>query len=328
MIIADMGFYSSIIVEGEESMNTEIKLNPDELRGQAERLAALSNRMQDISDKTQDAVQLMAESVSRDFALHLDWKGKMLVSKLDSLTEGLQLGEKFANDAANKLEDTDKNIGKKPAEIIEDIINSSRTVKNTLERIRDGKKEEFRRQKKMEEIEMRFQRRYSILEYEGHIMSQNDYDGPEFEYGWNNCGCTATSWCMGLSMITGKKYVPNSSEMWDTDPAGGWSGAKFPGQGESVWGDPYAMMQEAYNQLQNGKPSVFYAQTSNCPHAVTIVGIAENADPNNLKLEDFLVVDPWGWDNPGESQVKRLSDVGYVGYPGYSRLITYSNNLP
>ena len=57
-------------------------------------------------------------------------------------------------------------------------------------------------------------------------------------------------------------------------------------------------------------------------HAVTIVGVSETADINNLKMSDFLVVDPWG------GEVKSLDQVNYTSYPDGSRLITYGSDLP
>ena len=160
---------------------------------------------------------------------------------------------------------------------------------------------------------------YHALNYENNIMSQNSYDGYEFGYGDYNDGCTATSWCMGLSMMDGEKYDPTSSEMWING-----EGATFKGQGESIWGDEASMLKEAYKQLMNGKPSVFYAEhyfsptsSAKCPHAVTIVGVSSTANPDALTMNDFLVVDPWG------GVTKTLAEVNYCGYPGYSRLITY-----
>lgn len=162
---------------------------------------------------------------------------------------------------------------------------------------------------------------YRALNYEQFILSQNDYDGECFGYGYNNEGCTATSWCMGLSMITGQSYNPTDAQMWINGV-----GATFKGQGTSVWGNQAAMLSEAYNQLQNGKPSVFYGYHSygngGCMHAVTIVGISESADINNLQMSDFLVIDPWG------GEVKTLDQVNYTGFPSGSRLITYSDDLP
>ena len=162
---------------------------------------------------------------------------------------------------------------------------------------------------------------YHALNYEPNILSQNDYDGECFGYGFGNEGCTATAWCMGLSMITGKSYNPTDSQMWTNG-----IGATFEGQGGSVWGGQSEMLAEAYNQIQNGKPSLFYAYHSftdgGSMHAVTIVGVSETADINNLKMSDFLVVDPWG------GEVKSLDQVNYTSYPDGSRLITYGSDLP
>ena len=87
-----------------------IKVEPEELRGQAARLAKLSNRMQDITNRTQGAMMAMVGAVSPDLVMNLDWKGKMLLTGLDTLTKGLKLGEQTANNAANLLEDMDRSI--------------------------------------------------------------------------------------------------------------------------------------------------------------------------------------------------------------------------
>ena len=93
-------------------MNTEIKISPEELREQANRLTMLSCRMQDVSNKAKATMQSMAISVTPDFACNLDWKGNMLASKLDVLANGLQYGGTRATFAANALEEADKNAGK------------------------------------------------------------------------------------------------------------------------------------------------------------------------------------------------------------------------
>lgn len=91
-------------------MNSEIRMSPEELRGQANRLAMLSCRMQDVSNKAKATMQSMTASVTPDFACNLDWKGNMLASKLDVLANGLQYGGTRATFAANALEAADKNV--------------------------------------------------------------------------------------------------------------------------------------------------------------------------------------------------------------------------
>lgn len=124
-------------------MNTEIKMSPEELRGQANRLAMLSCRMQDVSNKAKATMQSMAVSVTPDFACNLDWKGNMLASKLDVLATGLQYGGTRATFAANALEAADINAGKDNCAILEmlsvDNINerSEGIHQNVLINIRD-----------------------------------------------------------------------------------------------------------------------------------------------------------------------------------------------
>lgn len=297
-------------------MATEIKMNPEELRGQAARLAKISNRMQDITNKTQGAMSAMVGAVSPGLVMNLDWKGKMLLTGLESLTKSLQLGEQTAINAANALEDTDKNIGKKPSEIIGNIWN---TVTNTTENNGINRQTTSR----LSSIEQYGGVNYQVLDYRNYIMSQYSYDGSVFGYGVNgNVGCTATAWCMGKSILTGQTYDPTSSTYWN--PA---IGANYVGYKATNTAPITNNMYVLHDELQSGKPCFLYAQTpyrwDNKPvnHACMVVGVAENADHNNLTTADFLVVDPAG------GVVKKLSEMNYECLDSWSTVITYRDDL-
>ncbi len=124
--------------------------------------------------------------------------------------------------------------------------------------------------------------------------------------------CTSTAWCMGLSMMTGKKYDPTKPPYW------GPNGAVYHGYDKITSNQPLLV---AYDELQKGKPSMFYAYNGNRisgKHAVTIVGVTEGADRNNLQPQDFLVIDP------GDGKIKNMTEVGFINYNG--TIYTYKDN--
>lgn len=288
-------------------MADRIRITPSELESQATRLTGLGNQMEDITSKADRALSLMEDALSSKFTSNMDKKGKTLLKNLKSLKNSLRTGAKVAAQCATSYQNADKVLRDEIGDSLpQDVINSPVSNQEVFNSPLANTKEYNNTT-------------YHALDYEDNIMSQNSYDGYEFGYGDYNAGCTATAWCMGLSIMDGKKYNPTSSEMWING-----EGATFKGQGISVWGNETNMLKEAYNQLMNGKPSVFYAEhyfspdsTSKCPHAVTIVGITSTANPEKLTMNDFLVVDPWG------GVTKTLAEVNYCGYPRYSRLITY-----
>ena len=287
-------------------MSDKIRISVSDLQAQAAELSAIASDFENQYRTAVNAMQNMKSAMSVAMGLNMEIKSRIMILYFSSLNVTLQQGVSIANTSATSFENTDVTLRKLysnwlPSEVKATSV-SNQEVSKVGTYVYNGNK-------------------YNSLGFQNSIMSQNDYDGEYFGYGDYNEGCTATSWCMGLSIITGKKYVPTDDKMWINGV-----GATFKGQGESVWGNPTAMLSEAYNQLQNGKPSVFYGYHSfgngGCMHAVTVVGVSESADVNNLKMSDLLVVDPWG------GEVKSLNQVNYTSFPSGSRLITYSDELP
>lgn len=172
---------------------------------------------------------------------------------------------------------------------------------------------------------------YYSVNYAGKLKNQNQYDGPQFGYGYNNVGCTATAWCSGLSILTGKEYDPTSNTFWKQYALydGDWAGCRWTGSSGKVEGNLATALSAAYNELMQGKPSVYYGKiASGKPpeHAVLVVGVRAGADPNNLQPSDFLVGDSGRYSNPYGDYSTTLDRVGY-NY-SYNRIQKYGNNLP
>lgn len=163
---------------------------------------------------------------------------------------------------------------------------------------------------------------YYSVNYAGKLKSQNQYDGPQFGYGYNNVGCTATAWSSGMSILTGKEYNPTSYTFWKPGVGATWAGTSG-----KVEGDQATALSTAYNELMQGKPSVYYGSMHNgTSHAVLVVGVRAGADPNNLQPSDFLVGDSGRYSNPYGDYSTTLDRVGY-NY-SYNRIQKYGNNLP
>lgn len=120
--------------------------------------------------------------------------------------------------------------------------------------------------------------------------------------------CTGTAWAMTRNINDGKTTIkPLDKSNW------GSSGCKWPGS-TKVTGSNQNMLSAAYKQLQQGKVCTIYGKHpvngASTPHAVTIVGVKPTANPKNLQISDFLVIDPWG------GTTKNMSDVKYTKLTG------------
>lgn len=189
---------------------------------------------------------------------------------------------------------------------------------SVLERM---EREEFAASKGLIVSDVGGQEYYSV-NYAGKLKSQNQYDGPQFGYGYNNVGCTATAWSSGMSILTGKEYNPTSYTFWKPGVGATWAGTSG-----KVEGDQSTALSTAYNELMQGKPSVYYGSMHNgTSHAVLVVGVRAGADPNNLQPSDFLVGDSGRYSNPYGDYSTTLDRVGY-NY-SYNRIQKYGNNLP
>ena len=287
-------------------MSEKIRVSVSDLRAQAAELSAIASDFENQYRTAVNTMHNMKNAMSLAMAVNMEVKSARMILYFSSLNVTLQQGVTIANTSAESFENTDITLRKLYSDWLPEDVKSS-PVSN--QKVSNVGTYNFNGST------------YNSLDFQNSVMSQNDYDGECFGEGIYNEGCTATSWCMGLSMTTGKDYNPTDNQMWINGV-----GATFKGQGDSVWGNPSAMLSEAYNQLQNGKPSVFYGYHSfgsgGCMHAVTVVGVSETADVNSLKMSDFLVVDPWG------GETKTMDQVNYTSFPDGSRLITYSDDLP
>lgn len=128
--------------------------------------------------------------------------------------------------------------------------------------------------------------------------------------------CTSTAWCIGLSMITGKKYDATSKPYWGDD------GARYVGYKHAFI--VHNVFGLAYKEILNGKPTMLYACNYNSlsgKHAVTIVGFADNiTDRDSLLPNSFLVIDP------ADGEIKNLSEVGYKSF-NETYLFIYKDGL-
>jgi len=130
---------------------------------------------------------------------------------------------------------------------------------------------------------------------EEYYYNQTNYDkfiSPNLGY---NVGCTATAIATACSIKRGTTVDPTDIP-WCSDPSS-------VGVYNYAWDtytdvvlpmgtyDKNAALLASYEQIKNGYP-VLMRLTGNPGHHVTIIGVNENADPNNLSMSDFIIVDP------------------------------------
>ncbi len=118
--------------------------------------------------------------------------------------------------------------------------------------------------------------------YMTNSMKQGDYS--QFVVDGSNVGCMSTAYAIGYSIVDKKNYNPVS--FWNGQyavDALGRCGAYTSGFNTGA----------IYNALKNGKPSLLhYYYGSGGQHWVTIIGVKNGANVNNLQASDFIVIDP------------------------------------
>lgn len=129
-----------------------------------------------------------------------------------------------------------------------------------------------------------------------YCFNQKDYSRFENKNG-SNRGCTATAMCIAYSIYHDKALSPNDVK-WS------WLGTsweyctRYSDTNKTYWGGYFTQseaLKAAYNCIVNsGKPMIVGVNGSGSDHVVTVVGVKQNANINNLSLGDFLIVDPWG----------------------------------
>ena len=122
---------------------------------------------------------------------------------------------------------------------------------------------------------------------EDYIFNQRDYD--RFLKNGKNVGCTATALATAYSIYNNTFLSPDSESIkWTTGVGVTWGP-------QTKWtGYASNNLVAAYDYLQKDIPVILRLKKGDSGHSVTLVGVAKNADRNNLCKDDFLVIDPWG----------------------------------
>lgn len=126
----------------------------------------------------------------------------------------------------------------------------------------------------------------------------------------NGYDCAATAYAIGLSIVTkeahdSSKYFYNGYAHYDD------GGIVIQPDGNSE--TTYVYSSVIYEHLKEGKPTAIHYghDAPGGEHYVLVVGIRAGADPNNLTLSDFIIVDPadgrtkpWDEAYPGDNSME------------------------
>ncbi|MBE6597878.1 MAG: hypothetical protein E7638_00385 [Ruminococcaceae bacterium] len=129
-----------------------------------------------------------------------------------------------------------------------------------------------------------------------YCYNQNNYS--RFINCYNkNVGCTATAMCTAYSIYHNTTLSPNSVKWTGITH---WEYCTYYSDSSKTYTGDYSHTQSQaltaayYSILSDRKPIIVGVNGSGSRHVVTIVGVKQGADRNNLKLSDFLIVDPAG----------------------------------
>lgn len=140
---------------------------------------------------------------------------------------------------------------------------------------------------------------------ENYLFSQTDYTCfPGVQSGKLYSGCTAVSVCSMLSMSNGYLLDPEeyAKKGW-TSGGCNWYGCDMISLSTSSTKARLKDLVENYTL--KGTPVSFWA---NKYHMVLVLGVKKNADIDNLKSSDILIMDPW------EAQMTTLDKAQRGGY--------------
>lgn len=128
-------------------------------------------------------------------------------------------------------------------------------------------------------------RREHILSYDRSLIQAI---GTQESTGHGSC-CPCFSCAYGDAVIYG---VANSHQSYGCGMCRwpGWGGG---GSSFRSLGTDQALLREAYDSIQAGKPTVVHVTSGSGQHWICLIGYKNVADPNNLTLENFVALDPW-----------------------------------
>lgn len=152
------------------------------------------------------------------------------------------------------------------------------------------------------EYEFEGEKYTTIDDFDQYIYSQLDYDEFLNENG-KNVGCSATAWAMGKSMLKDKAIDPRS----DWGPNGAYFSGMNSRQRVQNLGE-LGVLQISYDELMAGKPSLLYFHEGKNQHYITVVGMREGADRNNLMSGDLLILDPGYKQQSSKRAITTLDD--------------------
>ena len=128
-------------------------------------------------------------------------------------------------------------------------------------------------------------RKEHILSYDRSLIEKI---GTQESTGHGSC-CPCFSCAYGDAIIYG---VANSHQSYGCGMCRwpGWGGG---GSSFRSLGSDQALLREAYDSIQAGKPTVVHVTSGSGQHWICLFGYKDVVDPNNLTLANFVALDPW-----------------------------------
>jgi hypothetical protein len=129
-------------------------------------------------------------------------------------------------------------------------------------------------------------KKYTIIKgstkYTGNRYNQKN---AEYKKVFGEVGCSATAIATEIAIMTGVDRTPTN--YWKN----GGGTLSYYGKVASVTSGQKATLKKCYELVTSGTPGVVHFTSGT--HFVTVIGVVQGADKNNLKTSDFLVIDPY-----------------------------------
>lgn len=130
----------------------------------------------------------------------------------------------------------------------------------------------------------------------------NNFDPRYCQQQRKKNNCTTTSEAIAYS-IKNQSYTDQSQMAGDAESWAKWQHSTII-EGSGSWTE-MQKLQKTYELLGEGTPVILSMEYPSC-HTVTVVGLRQGADINNLTYDDFLIIDPW------YGCVKKLSEQNHT----------------
>ena len=297
MGISALDFYRLWEADGGVNMSNKIQIELSDLEKQGQVLGGLASQMETLTNEFNNNANKMYDSLHGFTKINLTLQSLFAIAHSKSLTQELQFGSEVAQKCVEAYRAADQQTAKD--------INMNQTIievggDSYHEQADSTSDQVITSQTKS--VTGPDGRKYNVVNnYDPNCVIKQGKDSFKKTAKGTSTSCAANSIEI-IRRLNGKGYGDNFEQYMQNNgiafedgaiKKGGYKKAGFTELegSKTAYGDDRRRM--IYDQIMQGKAVHGNVKPkANQSHFVAFVGIAEGADPNNLKDSDFLIMDP------------------------------------